>query len=76
VVAEHGLTPSDGLYHALKPGSQNLGQLDHGAMIAGTDPFRVLNPDGRYQLARIGDAVAGRSIHAAVYDALRVCKAL
>lgn len=76
VVVEHGLTPSDGLYHALKPGSQNLGQLDHGAMIAGTDPFRMLNPDGRYQLARIGDAVAGRNIHAAVFDALRVCKEL
>ena len=34
------------------------------------------NPDGRYQLFRIGDAVAGRNIHAAVYDALRLCKDL
>jgi NADPH-dependent 2,4-dienoyl-CoA reductase/sulfur reductase-like enzyme len=76
VVVEHGLTPSDALYHALKEGSSNLGQLDHAAMIAGTDPFRQLNPQGRYRLARIGDAVAGRNIHAAVYDALRVCKSL
>jgi hypothetical protein len=45
-------------------------------MIAGTDPFRPRNPDGRYWLARIGDAVARRDIHAAVYDALRVCKTL
>ncbi|WP_306046134.1 NADH:flavin oxidoreductase [Nioella sp. MMSF_3534] len=76
VVVEHGLTPSDALYHALKQGSSNLGQLDQAAMIAGTDPFRPLNPQGRYRLARIGDAVAGRNIHAAVYDALRVCKSL
>ncbi|TBX28634.1 NADH:flavin oxidoreductase [Nioella sediminis] len=76
VVVEHGLTPSDALYYALKDGSSNLGQLDHAAMIAGTDPFKQLNPQGRYRLARIGDAVAGRNIHAAVYDALRVCKSL
>jgi len=25
-------------------------------------------------LYRIGDAVAGRNIHAAIYDALRLCK--
>lgn len=76
VVVEHGLTPSDALYHELKSGSLNHGQLDHGAMIAGTDPFRVRNPDGHYRLARIGDAVAGRNIHAAIFDALRVCRNL
>ena len=76
VMVENGLTPSDALYHALKPASSNLGQLDHAALIAGTDPFRVLNPEGRFGLVRIGDAVAGRSIHAAVYDALRICKTL
>ena len=30
----------------------------------------------RDQLFRIGDAVAGRNIHAAIYDALRLCKDL
>ena len=34
------------------------------------------NPDGRYQLFRIGDAVASRNIHAAVFDAYRLCLAL
>jgi hypothetical protein len=34
------------------------------------------NPDGRYQLFRIGDAVASRNIHAAVFDAFRLCLAL
>ena len=32
------------------------------------------NPDGRYQLFRVGDAVASRNIHAAIYDSLRLCK--
>jgi hypothetical protein len=31
-------------------------------------------PDGAYMLARIGDAVTSRNIHAAVLDAMRVCK--
>jgi hypothetical protein len=30
------------------------------------------NPAGRYQLFRIGDAVASRNIHAAIYDARRL----
>jgi hypothetical protein len=32
--------------------------------------------DGGFQLFRIGDAVASRNIHAAVYDALRLCLAV
>ncbi|WP_406644763.1 NADH:flavin oxidoreductase [Aliisedimentitalea scapharcae] len=76
VVVENGIVPNDALYHALKAGSRNLGQLDQTAMIAGTSPFVAHNPNGHYHLARIGDAVAGRNIHAALYDALRVCKDL
>ena len=34
------------------------------------------NPAGRYQLFRVGDAVASRNIHAAIYDSLRLCKDL
>ena len=32
------------------------------------------NPDGGFRLFRVGDAVASRNIHAAVYDALRLMK--
>jgi N-methyl-L-proline demethylase len=32
------------------------------------------NPGGRYRLFRIGDAVASRNIHAAIYDAIRLLK--
>jgi 2,4-dienoyl-CoA reductase-like NADH-dependent reductase (Old Yellow Enzyme family) len=74
VVVEHGISPMDELYHELKAGARNFGQLEHAAMISGTDPFPDLNPTGKYDLARIGDAVSGRNIHATVYDALRVCK--
>ena len=76
VVSEHGITPAEELYHALKPGSRNLGQLDHQKMIAGRSPYAEVNPAGKFWLARAGDAVAGRNIHAAVYDALRLCKDL
>lgn len=76
VVVEHGITPMDALYHELKPASRNLGQTDHDAMIAGRSPFRIIHPEGRFLLARLGDAIAGRNIHAALYDALRICKDL
>jgi len=32
------------------------------------------NPDGAFALFRIGDAVASRNIHAAIYDTLRLLK--
>jgi len=74
IVVENGIKPIDEIYHALKQHSLNHGQLDHKAMIAGSDPFVEKNPDGQFNLARIGDAVASRNIHASIYDALRVCK--
>jgi pyruvate/2-oxoglutarate dehydrogenase complex dihydrolipoamide dehydrogenase (E3) component len=76
VVVENGVVPMDDLYYELKPHSSNLGQLDHVAMIAGESPFVSANAEGGFVLARLGDTVAGRNIHAAVYDALRVCKSV
>ncbi len=73
VVVEHGTLPNDELYRDLVPGSSNLGEVDHRALLAGTPQQVSTNPDGRYQLFRIGDAVASRNIHAAIYDALRLC---
>lgn len=73
VVIEHGVTPMDALYHELKPASRNLGQVDHAAMIKGVYPFVETNADGTYMMARLGDAIASRNIHAALYDALRIC---
>jgi 2,4-dienoyl-CoA reductase-like NADH-dependent reductase (Old Yellow Enzyme family) len=73
VVVEHGTVPNDDLYVDLVPGSRNLGEVDHGALLTGAPQTVATNPDGTYQLFRIGDAVASRNIHAAIYDALRLC---
>ncbi|HSB87296.1 MAG TPA: NADH:flavin oxidoreductase [Ilumatobacteraceae bacterium] len=73
VVVDHGVLANDELYHALVKGSGNGGEVDYDALIDGRPQPQVA--DG-YQLFRIGDAVSGRNIHAAVYDALRLCKDL
>jgi 2,4-dienoyl-CoA reductase-like NADH-dependent reductase (Old Yellow Enzyme family)/thioredoxin reductase len=76
VVVNHGTLPNDELYFALKPNSRNLGAVDHDRLIAGLPQNSAANPKGRYQLFRIGDAVAARNTHAAIYDALRLVKDL
>ena len=68
--------PNADLYFDLKPLSSNLGQVDHDALSNGLPQNLVANPDGRFQLFRIGDAVAARNTHAAIYDALRLLKDL
>jgi NADPH-dependent 2,4-dienoyl-CoA reductase/sulfur reductase-like enzyme len=74
VVVEHGSLPLDDLYQELRPASVNLGEVDYGALLAGRAQDLVRNADGRFRLFRIGDAVASRNIHAAVFDALRLAK--
>ena len=74
VVVNHGIIPLDELYFALKPLSSNLGAVDHDALIAGRPQTLRPNPEGRFQLFRIGDAVSSRNIHAAIYDALRLLR--
>jgi len=76
VVIEEATLPNDDLYFALKERSSNRGEVDHDALIAGRRQDVRANPEGRFQLFRIGDAVASRNIHAAIYDALRLCKDL
>jgi 2,4-dienoyl-CoA reductase-like NADH-dependent reductase (Old Yellow Enzyme family) len=76
VVIEHGTLPLDALYHELRPGSVNLGAVDHAALLAGQPQKIVRNANGTYRLFRIGDAVASRNIHAAVFDGLRYAKDL
>lgn len=76
VVVEHGTLPLDELYEALKPASRNGGEVDHAALLGGRAQGVVRNAEGLYQLFRIGDAVASRNIHAAVFDALRLAKDL
>ncbi len=76
VVVEHGTLPADELYFDLRRHSTNDGELDLDALIAGRPQSLQSNPDGRFQLFRVGDAVASRNIHAAMHDSLRLCKDL
>ena len=76
VVFEHGLMPSDSLYYELKDNSLNFGQLDQNALIQGHSPFLKVNKNGQFYLARIGDAVTGRNIRAALLEVIRVCQNL
>ncbi|MGJ9422735.1 FAD-dependent oxidoreductase [Aeromicrobium sp. CF3.5] len=73
VVVEHGTAPNDELYHDLVGLSSNLGEVDQDALLAGRGQHVRTNPEGRFQLFRIGDAVTSRNIHAGIYDALRLC---
>ena len=74
VVAEHGTAPREDLYWALRPHSRNLGEVDLAALVAGQPQAIESNPAGAFQLFRVGDCVASRNIHAAIYDSLRLCK--
>ena len=76
VVVEHGTLPITDLYEALRPLSVNLGEVDYEALLAHQPQAVVRNSKATFRLFRIGDAVASRNIHAAIYDALRLAKDL
>jgi len=76
IVVNHGTIPNEELYFALKPLSTNLGEIDYERLVTGLPQAVGSNPQGRFQLFRIGDAVASRNTHAAIYDALRLLKDL
>ena len=60
----------------LAPLARNEGELDIGALVEGRPQAIASNPDGEFVLFRVGDAVASRNVHAAIYDSLRLCKEL
>lgn len=76
VVVNYGTLPLDELYFDLKDLSSNRGAVDHDALTTGQSQTVLSNPEGTFQLFRIGDAVSARNTHAAIYDALRLVKDL
>ena len=73
VVVENGTLPADDVYFELKKDAMNLGMTDIDAL-ADLHPQTInLNEDGKYRLFRIGDAVASRNVHAAMFEARRLC---
>jgi hypothetical protein len=76
VVIENGTVPVTETFDALCAGSVNGGITDINALLEG-EPQRPTVPiGGAFELHRIGDAVTSRSVHAAIYDALRLGMAL
>jgi hypothetical protein len=73
IVVNHGTQPLADLYFTLKPLSENIGAVDYDALIDGRPQTSRGGPSG-FRLYRIGDAVAARNTHAAIYDALRLVK--
>ncbi len=73
VVVEHGTVPVDEVFQGLRAQSANDGVTDIAALLNGARQPKAAR-NGAFELYRIGDAVASRSIHAAIYDALRLCR--
>jgi 2,4-dienoyl-CoA reductase-like NADH-dependent reductase (Old Yellow Enzyme family)/thioredoxin reductase len=76
VIVNSGTVPFDELYFALKPLARNLGAVNYDSLLSGLPQSVTTNVQGTFQLFRIGDAVAARNTHAAIYDALRIVKDL
>ena len=73
VVIENGTKANADVYEALRAQSKNNGEIDINALAEGELKLPKNNPLGTFDLVRLGDAVSSRNIHAAIYDALRIC---
>ena len=76
VVIENGTVPVCEAYDALRGRSANAGVTDIDRLLAGEAQLDATPAGGAFELHRIGDAVTSRGVHAAIYDALRLCMAL
>ncbi|MBF0278647.1 MAG: NAD(P)-binding protein [SAR324 cluster bacterium] len=74
IVVEYGTLPNDDIFFELKSASQNHGQIDFKELTGFKPQTLKPNPDGKFKLFRIGDAVASRNIHASMYEARRLCQ--
>jgi thioredoxin reductase len=76
VVAETGTDAVSDVYDELVSLSSNGGEVLIEALINGQPQTSVRNPDGKFQLFRIGDAITSRGIHSAILDASRVSRGI
>lgn len=76
VVAETGTTAISDVYDELVSLSTNGGEVLIEAMINGKPQTSVRNPDAKFQLFRIGDAISSRGIHSAILDAARISRGI
>ncbi len=76
LIVDHGTMPADALYHDLRIDASNAGVTDIDALLALQEQPLTINPEGSFELHRVGDAVASRNVQAAVLDSMRLCRAL
>jgi 2,4-dienoyl-CoA reductase-like NADH-dependent reductase (Old Yellow Enzyme family) len=77
VIVERGMRSVCELYDDLKPASGNDGELDLESFAGGLpQAWPSAEAGGRFELYRIGDASASRDIHAAIFEAFRLCRLL
>ena len=76
LVTNFGTMPADEIFQDLLGASRNHGEFDIDELAEGRLDTPRANADGGFLLFRVGDAVASRNVHAAIYDALRICKDL
>lgn len=72
VVVEQGSVPDDTLFHQLKSHACNRGDTDWQAFVDVTPQPDFAQQPGEFAIFRIGDALASRDIHAAMFDAMRI----
>ena len=72
-MVERGTVPVDDAFTALRPQAGNRGITDIDALLAGRPQMEA---GQGFELHRIGDAVTSRGVHAAIYDAARLCMVL
>ena len=76
IVIEHGTVPVDELYQELCSKSINDGVTDIPSIIDNQrQPYKE-SKIASFNLYRVGDAVASRNIHAAIFDSRRLCQNL
>jgi pyruvate/2-oxoglutarate dehydrogenase complex dihydrolipoamide dehydrogenase (E3) component len=76
VIAEVGTVATSELYDQLAPLSSNGGEATIENLIYGKPQTSVRNPDGKFKVFRIGDAITSRTIHSAILDANRIGRAI
>lgn len=75
VVVERGMEPVCDVFDGMRGASVNDGELDLERFAGGLPQSWPAPAEGRrWELYRIGDANASRDIHAAIYEAFRLCR--
>ncbi|WP_240722435.1 NADH:flavin oxidoreductase [Poseidonocella sp. HB161398] len=77
VIVDCGSVPFDELYREMRGAAANGGTTHLDELLAlQPQPGTPVPSTGGYAMHQIGDATASRSIHAAIYDAFRLCLAI